>query len=64
MPDPVIPTAASSWTGASLHALNASFDRHMVAQFVFDRGRLDIPSDLQERMSRLSFRPVLLTPFA
>ena len=51
MSDSKIPSAASSWTRATLEALNASFDRHMVTQFVFDRDRLAIPTDLQQRIS-------------
>ena len=54
MSDSKIPGAASSWTRATLDALNASFDRHMVARFVFDRDRLAIPTDLQQRTSQVS----------
>jgi len=53
MSDPLIPSAASSWTKTTLEALNASFDRHHVHEFTFDG--LAMPSDLEQRMSRSAF---------
>ena len=53
MSDPLIPSAASSWTKTTLEALNVSFDRHQVHDFAFDG--LAMPSDLEQRMSPSAF---------
>ncbi|HTS07567.1 MAG TPA: hypothetical protein VMP68_18460 [Candidatus Eisenbacteria bacterium] len=64
MPSTSLPSAASSWTKATLDALNASFNRHMITEFVFDRTRLAIPIDWQQGNSQGAFHPQLLTGFA
>ena len=44
--DPLIPSAASHWTKATLDALNVSYDRHTVTHFDFSD--MEIPSPLKE----------------
>ena len=59
MTDPLIPSAASGWTKATLDVLNASYDRHHVHDF-FEN--LEIPEDLERGTSLLSFPPIHAVP--
>jgi len=53
--DPLIPSAASHWTKATLDALNASYDRHNVT--TFDFSDIEIPSPLKDGTFLASFLP-------
>jgi hypothetical protein len=48
-----IPTAASSWNKGTLEALNASYDRHDVYDFIFEEQ--SIPSGVKEGMPPAPF---------
>ena len=53
--DPLISSAASHWTNATLNALNASYDRHTVTDFDFSD--MEIPSPLKEGTFLAPFAP-------
>ena len=59
--DPLIPSAASHWTKATLDALNASYDRHNVTSFDFSD--IEIPSPLKDGTLLASFSPFLVNKY-